>query len=223
MRGPESLLGEENSMDLILIATGIDETEDVLGLDVTLAFSRLGLHRGREIEFHEVKDNQGMDSGIVIRGEVHRGYLELDGVVAARSPRILIILHHALIEWQCYEIQLFSEVCAASPDFQSWAGGVSDAYVSLGGWEGGEELHRKQFPSAGELLWNEIDPVYIEVVPSLAPMTERLKIEHAPLETFDFPGGDTYEQELEILARTLAGIYDHHPWLEAGVAVDSTP
>jgi len=203
----------------VLVATGIDETEDLLGLDVTLMFERLGLGIGRDIEFYAVQDSEGMDSMFVRRGDVHRGYMELDGIVASRKPIVLIVLHHAFVTWHCYEIQLLSDVCAKSSRFRSWAEGVSGAHVTLGGYqEGEEEMHRRQFPNVGRRLFHEIDFMMIEVIPSLGPLKQRLSITDAPLQAFDFPGGDTYEKELRALAHLLAGIHDHHPWLMTSTA-----
>jgi len=200
----------------VLVATGIDEMEDLLGLDMTLMFGRLGLGVGRDIEFYAVQDSAGMDSGLVRRGGVHRGYMELDRVVTSREPVVLIALHHALVQWHCYEIQLFSDVCTKSSRFRSWAEAVPGAQVTLGRYQAGEhEMHRRQFPSAGRRLFHEMDFLMIEVIPALRPLEDRLRITDAPLRAFDFPGGDVYEKELRELAHVLAGVHDHHPWLAA--------
>ena len=200
----------------MLVAVGIDELEAPHGQDVALAFERLGLSEGRSIDFYAIQDNAGMGSGHVIRGEVHTGYLELDGVVAERMPRVLVVLHHGIVTWRCYEIQIFSDPCTGSPQFRSWADGVSAAHVTVGGYEACDyERHHPQFPRVGDRMFGEgeMDFLSIEAIPALDSLTERMKIGRAPLDSFDFPGGETYEKEVEALARVMAGIHDHHPWL----------
>lgn len=202
-------------MSRMLVVTGVDAPEAALGLDITQMFQAMGLSKGRQVEFHAVQDHSDDPEDWLPKRKIRSAYQEVDRVLAAHSPRVLIDLHHSyLMPWKCFEVQVFSGLCAESSAFQTWATSLRDVLVRAGGSDDYDKaIFCYQLPSVRDRLWFDMDYIQVEVIPSLDPLRERLKIPTAPLTSFDFPGSEIYEHEMQLLAGVLAGIYDHHPWL----------
>ena len=202
-------------MNQMLVVTGVDAPEAALGLDVTQMFHGMGLPRGRQVGFHAVQDHSDDPEDWLAERKIRSAYREVDRALAAHSPRVLIDLHRSyLIPWTCFEVQVFSGLCAESSAFQAWATSLTDVLVRAGGSDDYDKaIICYQLPSVRDRLWFDMEYIQVEVIPSLAPVKERMKIPEAPLTRFEFPGGATYQHEIELLAHVLAGIYDHHPWL----------
>ena len=209
-------------MNLMLCITGVDAPEAPLGLDVTDMFRKLGLAQNRQVAFHAVQDNKDVPDDWLSKRKINKTYREVDRVLVKHNPRVAIDLHHALVQWECFEVQVFSGLCEESPSFQTWAKGLTGVRVRAGGLEDayGQAVFCYQLPSVRDRLWVEMDFIQIEVIPSLEPLRERMKIPVAPLASFDFPGGGVYKHEMELLARVIAGIHDHHPWLRTPESQD---
>jgi hypothetical protein len=201
-------------MSQMLVFTGVDAPEGALGLDTTQMFHRLGLSKGRQVKFHAVQDHSNDPEDWLPMRKIRSAYQEVDRVIAAESPRVAIDLHHALVDWDHFEVQVFSGLCAKSAAFQAWAKSLMGVLVRAGAAvDYDKAIFCYQFPSVRDRLWADIDFIQIEVITTLAPLKERMKIPEAPLTRFDFPGGATYQREIELLVHVLAGIYDHHPRL----------
>jgi hypothetical protein len=201
-------------MSLMLCITGVDAPEAALGLDVTDMFQKLGLARNRQVAFHAVQDNKNVPDDWLSKRKINKAYQEADRVVAKHNPRVVVDLHHACVPWKCFEVQVFSGLCAESSAFQAWATSLTDVLVRAGGSDDYDKaIFCYQLPSVRDRLWFDMEYIQVEVIPSLAPVRERMKIPEAPLTRFEFPGAATYQREIESLAHVLAGIYDHHPWL----------
>jgi hypothetical protein len=208
-------------MEQLLVVTGVDEPEAALGLDVTRMFCEMGLSKGRQVEFYAVQDHSDDPEDWLPERKIRSAYQEVDRVVALHNPRVFIDLHHALVDWDHFEVQVFSGLCAESSAFQTWATGLTDVLVRAGGSDDYDKaIFCYQLPSVRDRLWFDMEYIQVEVIPSLAPVKERMKIPEAPLARFEFPGGATYQREIELLAHVLAGIYDHHPWLTAAESTD---
>lgn len=201
-------------MSQMLVITGVDASEAALGLDVTQMFHDMGLSQGRQVKFHAVQDNKNVPEDWLSTRRINKAYQEVDHLLVKHEPRVVIDLHHAFVQRKPFEVQVFSGLCERSAAFQAWAGSLTDVHVRAGAPENYDQaIFCYQLPSVRDRLWGDMDFIQIEVIPSLEPLRERLKIAVAPLTSFDFPGGEIYEHEMQLLAGVLAGIYDHHPWL----------
>jgi hypothetical protein len=204
-------------MSQMLVFTGVDASEAALGLDVAHMFHQLGLSKGRQLEFHAVQDNKHAPKDWLPKRRIRKAYQEVECVLAAHSPRVVIDLHHAFVHWKCFEVQVFSGLCAESPSFRAWAKSLVDVRVLAGGSDDEDKgVFCYQLPSMRDRLWADIDFITVEVIPAFGPLKERMKIPGAPLTSFDFPGGTTYRRQIELLAHVIAGVHDHHPWLNKG-------